>query len=241
MALVLIPPIGLDGDCWQWLRLPGVPVVRYVAPGFGRRPPSASPLSLDDLADEVATLDLPAPFDVVGVSMGSMVAQHLAVRHPGVVNSLVLACTGPSADPATSAGRATEVERTGMRGVLATTLARWFTPEALAVEPTHPGVRYAERALLDLRPEAFASGWRAIARHDVVAALGQVDVPATCVAGSTDVSAPPERVRRLAEAIPGADFVVVPGPHMLPLEQPTAFSEIIAAHLARHGCRDGDH
>jgi pimeloyl-ACP methyl ester carboxylesterase len=160
-----------------------------------------------------------------------MVAQHLAVRHPDRVRSALVACTGPSADPATMGERAAAARAHGMAGVLGTTLERWFTPAALAADPPHPGVAYGRRTLLALDPEAFAQGWETIATHDATPRLGEVRATVTCVAGAQDVSAPPSRVRAVADAVPGARFVVVDGPHVLPLEEPATFASVLREHL----------
>lgn len=234
VTLVLLPPIGLDERCWDWLDLP-VPAIRHVYPGFGRRPRDDRPADLNTWADEVAELGNGEPLDLVGISMGSMVAQHLAIRHPERVNSLLLACTGGSADRPTALARAAAAEADGMTGTLESTLQRWFTGPALAARPEHPGVGYARATLLALDPESWAAGWRAIARHDVLAELGAVIAPTTCIAGRSDQSAPPERVRRLAAAIPGARLELLDGPHMIHLENPAAFSAALAAHLDQHG------
>jgi 3-oxoadipate enol-lactonase len=236
VTLVLLPPIGLDENCWDWLDLP-VPAVRHVYPGFGRRPRNGEPADLDAWADEVAGLGNGEALDLVGISMGSMVAQHVAVRHPDRVRSLLLACTGGSADPAVALGRAAAAADGGMSGTLDSTLRRWFTAGALAARPEHPGVGYARATLLALDPASWADGWRAIARHDVLARLGVVTVPTTCVAGRSDASAPVERVRCLADAIPGARLEILDGPHMIHLENPAAFSAALAAHLDRCGLR----
>jgi 3-oxoadipate enol-lactonase len=183
------------------------------------------------LADEVAdTYD--GPLDLAGCSMGGMVGQHVAIRHPHRVRSLLMACTGASADPAAMRERAAAAESGGMEAVLATTLERWFTPAALAQRPQHPGVAYARAALLRLDPASFADGWRAIATHDARPRLGEVRARTTCVAGDADASASVARVREVADGIPRARMEVVVGPHMLPLEHPGTFGELLRAHLA---------
>jgi 3-oxoadipate enol-lactonase len=235
-TLVLLTPIGLDAGCWQWLELPaGLEVARPEHPGHGSRPRASAQFDLDQIADEVAAAH-PGPLHLVGVSLGGMIAQHLALRHPRRVSSLLLACTGPSGDAARMRARAAETEEKGMEGVLEATLERWFTPEALSREPEHPGVAYARRTLLALDPGSFADGWRAIGTHDVLDRLGEIDAPTTCLAGSADPAAPPERMRSLAEAVPGARLSAVEGgPHMLHLERPDEFSAALRRHLEEAG------
>lgn len=234
VTLVLLPPVGLDERCWDWLDLPAQ-AIRHVYPGFGRRPGNDQPADLDTWADEVAELGDGEPLDLVGISMGSMVAQHVALRHPDRVHSLLLGCTGGSADPDAALGRARAAEAGGMTAVLEATLQRWFTAGALTARPEHPGVGYARGALLALDPASWAAGWRAIAGHDVLARLGAVTVPTTCIAAREDLSAPVERVQRLAQAIPGARLEILDGPHMIHLENPAAFCTALIAHLQRHG------
>jgi 3-oxoadipate enol-lactonase len=230
VGLVLLAPIGLDAGCWDWVELPDGKVHRHEFPGFGRRPRSAEPPGLDVLADEVAA-SYPGLLDVAGVSMGGMVAQHLALRHPERVRSLLIACTGAAVDPEVMLGRAVEAEADGMEGVLDETLRRWFTPAALATEPEHPGVAYARRTLLGLDPGSFADGWRTMAGHDVRDRLGEIRSPTTCVAGSADPVGTLARIRELEERIPRARLLVREGPHILHLERPDEFASALHDHL----------
>lgn len=229
-TLVLLTPIGLDASCWNGLDLPELSIARPEHPGHGSRPRAGAPFDLDDLADEVAA-GHPGPLHVAGVSLGGMVAQHLAIRHPERVRSLLCACTGASGDPATARRRAADVEAGGMAAVLDATLRRWFTPEALEAGPEHPGVAYARRTLLGLDPGAFADAWRAIATHDARDRLAAIEAPTTCLAGTEDRAAPPARMRELADGIPRGRLVVADGPHMLHLERPEAFAAALAEHL----------
>jgi 3-oxoadipate enol-lactonase len=229
VPLVLLTPIGLDAECWDRVDLPG-PTCKHVWPGFGRRPRAARQPTMESLADEVAAA-YEGPLDVVGVSMGGMVAQHLAARHPDRVRSLLIACTGASVDRQMMLGRAEAAERDGMEGVLQTTLERWFTPAALAARPEHPGVAYATRTLLALAPASFADGWRAIAGHDARGRLGEIQAPTTCLAGSEDAASPVARTQEVADGISNSRFVVLPGPHMMHLERPVEFGAAVREHL----------
>jgi 3-oxoadipate enol-lactonase len=227
--LVLLPAIGLDAGFWERVEFPDVEVQKHEFPGFGRRPRADRLLTMVDLADDVAS-SYAGELDVVGVSMGGMVAQWLALGHPERVRSLLIACTGAAVDPATMLERARRTEELGMEGVLQTTLERWFSPAALA-DPEHPGVAYARRTLLALEPRDFADAWRAMSGHDVRERLGEIAAPATCLCGTDDVVGTPERVGELAGGVQSGRFVMRDGPHMLPLERPDELSAALRDHL----------
>jgi 3-oxoadipate enol-lactonase len=229
-TLVLLTPVGLDAGCWRWTRLPDVPAVRHEFPGHGRRPGRSPWPDLADLADEVAEM-YPGELDLAGVSMGAMVAQHCALRHPARVRSLLLACTNAAADSPAMIARAQAVERAGAAAAVATALSRWFTPAALHQRPGHPGVKYAASVLEQIDPGSFAGAWHAIARHDVRDQLAQIKAPTTCVAARGDRASPPDRMAEIARAVPGARLRVLDGPHMIHLEQPAVFSAELAGHL----------
>jgi pimeloyl-ACP methyl ester carboxylesterase len=230
-TLVLLAPIGLDAGAWDGVELGGLVTLCHELPGFGSRPRAPEQPTMASLADEVAA-SYEGPLVLVGVSMGSMVAQNVAVRHAGRVRSLVLACTGAAVDADAMRRRADEVEAQGMEAVLGETLERWFTADALAARPQHPGVAYARRTLLALDAECFADGWRAIATHDVREHLGEIAAPATCVAGRADPVGTLERVTELAEGVRDGRLVVIDGPHMILLEEPAAFAAAVLDHLA---------
>jgi 3-oxoadipate enol-lactonase len=233
-TLVLLTPIALDASCWDGVDLPPVPTRKHEFPGFGSRPRATGQPTMQSLADEVAA-GYPGPLDLVGVSMGAMVAQNVAVRHPGRVRSLVAACTGAAVDREAMTRRADEVEAKGMDGILGETLRRWFTPGALAARPPHAGVSYARATLLALDARCFADGWRAIATHDVRARLHEIDVPTTCILGASDPVGTRERVAEVAAGVRHGRLVELDGPHMIHLEQPAAFAGAIRDHLARLG------
>ena len=184
------------------------------------------------LADEVASIS-DEPLDLVGISMGGMVAEHVAIQHPHRVRSLLVACTGAFVNPAVMQERAEAAERRGMEGVVDETLERWFTAAALEAQPPHSGVELARRTLLALDRHAFADGWRAIAGHDARGRLALISAPVTCVAASDDPVGTPERVKEMADGIRGSSMVVIPGPHMIHLERPAEFGAVVADHLAR--------
>ncbi len=225
-----MPPVANDAECWQWMELPDVPVVKHVFPGTGNRPRAEQQPTMASLADEVAS-SYAGSLDLVGVSLGGMVAQHLTLRHPDRVRSLLVACTGASADPATMERRAADAEALGMAGMLDETLQRWFTPEFLVRDPQPPAVEYARTALLALDPASFADQWRAIAGHDAAGRLGEIAVPTTALAGTLDLASAVERTRAISDGVQRGRLVVLDGPHMMHLEHPRELSAALAEHL----------
>jgi pimeloyl-ACP methyl ester carboxylesterase len=229
MTTLFLHPVGLDAQVWSGIA--GDDDVALDFPGFGSAPSLAEPLSLAALADHVAGT-MTGPATVVGMSLGSMVAQHLAIRHPDRVRSLVL-CAGAAQSNAAAAKQRAELARTGgMAGILPSTLERWFTSDAL-LALHHDGVAYVRDRLLRDDPETFAAYWEAMALHHTTAELGGVAVPVTVVAAADDRSVPVAAMQRLADAVPGAVLRVIDGPHLVPLERPDEFRAVLAEHAAR--------
>lgn len=227
-------PIGNDAGAWERVAA-AAGAVKHQFPGFGRPRADAQP-TMASLADEVASVN-DGDLDLIGVSMGGMVGQHVALRHPERVRSLMVACTGAAVDPQTMQERAAAVEQGGMAAVLDSTLERWFTPAALAQQPEHPGVAYVRRTLGALDPGCFADGWRTIAGHDARARLGELRMPVSAVAGTLDAASPRARSEEIAERVQNGRLVVAEGaPHMIHLECPEQFSAIVEEHLGwAHG------
>jgi pimeloyl-ACP methyl ester carboxylesterase len=230
MTVVFMAPVGNDAGAW-WQVAAAQSATRHQFPGFGR-PRADAPPTMASLADEVAGA-YEAPLHLIGVSMGGMVALNVAVRHPDQVGSVLVACTGAAVDPAVMHERARAAVSEGMEGVLDTTLERWFTSEALAQTPAHPGVQYVRATLRELDPSSFADGWRAIATHDVRERLAELPMPITAAAGSLDQASPLARSEEIADRVPGGRLVVMDGaPHMAHLECPDRLSEVVDDHLA---------
>lgn len=227
MTVLFLHPVGLDADAARWLDVPD-DVRAATFPGHGDRFRARPGLRLADLADEIAGWTR-GPLDVVGASLGGMVALHFALNHPGRVRSLVLACTTAAGDPQVMSERADATEIRGSRGMLDETLRRWFTGAALASEPE--AVRYARQRLTTMDAGALADTWRAIAGHDVRKRLPEITVPVTCIAGLTDVSCPLPVMTELADGLPNARLVTMDAPHMAFLEKPPEFGELVRAHL----------
>lgn len=228
MPVVYLHPIGLDAQLWRDVAGPDDVALSF--PGFGDTPldgPPTFPALADFVADSVAE-----PADLVGVSLGSMVAQHTALLRPEKVRSVVLACGGVAGNAEASRQRARDTREDGMAGVLETTLQRWFTPEALEARE-HPGVEYTRKRLLTDDPAVFAAYWEMMAEHDLRERIGRLRVPVTVLAAAGDRAVPVDVMRGVAGLIDGAVFEVIDGPHIVPLENPAGFTDVVRRHLNR--------
>lgn len=230
MTLLFLHPVGLDARCVQFLSLPTALAPTF--PGHGDRRRARSGLTLGDMADEVVGWTT-GPLDVVGASLGGMVALHLALDHPERVRSLVLSCTTAYGNADVMLPRAEQTEARGADGMLDDTLTRWFRPEVLSATPAEPTVDYARECLLGMDTGALADTWRAVGAHDVVARLGEIDVPTTCIAGTHDMSTPPDVMADLAARLPNAQLREIEAAHMAHLERPREFSDLVGRHLDR--------
>ena len=111
-------------------------------------------------------------------------------------------------------------------------LPRLVAPNAAARRPRV--VESLRRMMLATDPRAIAAALRGMAaRPDSTPLLSAIRVPTLVMVGEHDAISPPSEMRRMAEAIPGAKFVVIPDAgHMAPMENPQAVSEAIANFVA---------
>ncbi|HSB56077.1 MAG TPA: alpha/beta fold hydrolase, partial [Gemmatimonadales bacterium] len=205
-------------------------VLRVDLRGHGRSDVPPPPYTLAGFADDVHALlrELRlAPAHVVGLSLGGMVAQVLALDHPDAVRSLVLAdtvSTLPAEARPVMIERGEAAKRGGMAAITDATLARWFTPGFMGSDVV---ARCRQRLLSD-PVTGWAAAWRAISELDIESRLPEIRVPTLVITGEADVASPVARAQAMAARIPGARLEIVPGaPHMAPLERPDVFNAAV--------------
>jgi 3-oxoadipate enol-lactonase len=209
-------------------------VIVYDHRGHGGSPAPPGPYTLDELAaDVVALLD---EWEVerahfVGLSLGGMVAQHIASHDRDRVDRLVLLCTAAHYDdPASWRERAAVVREGGTEQVADVSLQRWLTADYRREHPSE--VQRWRRAIVGVDPEGYAGCCEAIAAMDLRPDLPRIQAPTLVLAGADDPAAPPAQVRDLAASIPGAQFGVVPGAHVPTIDHPDPVNKAIRGHLA---------
>ncbi len=210
--------------------------LRYDTRGHGRSPVRDEALSIDDLADDCAGLLDALGIDkahVVGLSLGGMTAQALAVRHPDRVASLVLMATAahlPSPDSWDQ--RARTVREQGMAALVDVVMQRWFTADTVALAPER--VKPVRDRFESLDPRGYAVACLAIRDMDLRGRIGAVRVPTLVIAGEDDPATPIEMAEEIARLIPGAELTVVPeAAHLIALEQPDVVNLLLESFLTR--------
>lgn len=192
----------------------------------------------DDLADFIAALGLPSAH-VLGTSFGGALAQHLALRHPGRVRTLILVCTTPSVNLTSPAlgdllGLPPRERRHAVVDYLFTPAGRERDPDLVARNWTTLAVR---------APGADARRHAAAREHDVLGLLDAIQAPTLVIHGDEDLMAPVVGAQILAERIPDARLEFIEGGrHGIATEFPDVVSQLtrdfIAAHAAERQLAD---
>lgn len=207
----------------------------YDKRGHGLSDAPRGPYTIAGLADDlVGLLDHLGigRFALVGLSVGGMIAQAVAARHPERVARLVLCDTAARIGSAEGwDARIEAVEDKGLPSLVEGVMERWFTPAYRARETE---AMQGWRNMLTRQPaQGYAATCAAIRDADLTAATATIRVPTLCVVGDSDLSTPPDLVRGMAALIPGARFETIPAAGHIPcVEQPAALARLIAEHLA---------
>lgn len=169
----------------------------------------------------------------VGISLGGMLGQALALAATERLEKLVLADTTSGYPPEAQAAwpeRIRQIETTGLEPLVQPTLERWFTAPYRA---SHPEVAKRIGAILRATPVAGYIGCcHAIAGLDFSGRLKDIRTPTLVLVGDQDNGTPPAMARTLAAGIPGARLEIVPdAAHLSNLGQAGIFNRLLADFL----------
>ena len=239
--VVLSHALGLDLHMWDGLAAELAStreVLRYDHRGHGGSAVPAGPYSMDDLVDDAARLIREwgrGPVVWVGLSMGGMVGQGLAVRHPELIKALVLANTSskyPEAAAAVFAQRVQAVQTGGMAAIVDSVMERYFSAAFRAGQPE--AVAVARATVLRCDTAGYAACCHAVGSVDWLGRLNTITCPTLIIAGALDAGAPVAMSQAMAERIPGAELVVFEeASHLSVAEQPAQFAQVLRGFLMR--------
>ena len=235
--------LGLDLTMWDAVlpHLPeGLRIVRYDHRGHGGSDVPAPPYAMGALVrDAERLLDHLGVRDCVfvGLSMGGLVAQGLAIKRLDLVRGLVLSNTAARiGNDALWQARSATVATGGIEALADATMERWF-PRRFRAEGRHLPWR---ARLLATSPEGYRGACAAIGGTDFYTPTASLTLPTLAIAGSDDGSTPPDLVRETAELIRGAEFTLMRGSGHLPaIDAPAAFARHLTDFLYRIGHIEG--
>ena len=242
--VLLIMGLGLSSRAWD--RLPALlsqdfHVLCFDNLGTGKSARHGFVYRMRDLADDAAAVIDAAGFQsahVFGISMGGMIAQELAIRHPERMRSLALGCTFASWRRGTAPSFSTKLDLLLLNLGFADPARISRILVSAEWHAAHPRgalewLRRAERTALRYATAQVM----AVARHHTLDRLKGIRAPTLILTGTADKLVPPANSEVLARSIPGARLVRLAGAgHVFPLEREAETVRLLREHfLAAEG------
>lgn len=237
-AILFAHSIGCDLSLWdrQAETLSGrYRVIRHDARGHGRSDAPPGPYSIEQLAaDAIAVLDAAGAdrAHLCGLSLGGTLGLWMALHRPERLASLTLADT--AARLGTAEGWQARIDATevgGTASIADMSMTRFFSDRFRKSNPDV--VERFRQTLIATADQGFAGCCAVLRDCDFTASLTDIAVPTLVVCGRDDVPTPPADSALLAEAVPGAELVLLDAGHISAVEAPDAFTAAIDAHFQR--------
>ncbi|MBP1690471.1 MAG: Beta-ketoadipate enol-lactone hydrolase [Deltaproteobacteria bacterium] len=254
--LLLIMGLAADSTAWMF-QLPAFAeryrTIVFDNRGIGRSSKPAGPYTIGGMADDTAGLLAAIGVErahVVGVSMGGMIAQELALRHPERVRGLVLACTYPEPDEEIRLGRSSSIQQLGgtvgadgtaqidlaavdPMMIFQTLLPKVFSPSFLQNQLPILLQLFGGALQWGFSIEAIMAQVDAVMSHQATDRLSSIKSPTLVITGDADLLIPPANSDLIASKIPGARLVKIPGgTHGFNFETPDLFNRAVLDFLA---------
>lgn len=237
-VIVFSNALGTDFRIWDGVlaALPkGVRTLRYDMRGHGLTGAPDGPYRMDQLRDDLLGLCDAlgiVQFHLVGLSVGGLVGQAVALAAPDRIARMVLCDTAHKIGPASIwEERIKAIAADGLTSVADEIMARWFPEDMLAREPD----LFAEAKAMMLRTpqQGYLGVAAAIRDTDFTLQTPTIETPTLVMVGSEDKATPPALVSRLADLMPNSELQQIAGAGHLPcLEQPIRVAELISRHCS---------
>jgi 3-oxoadipate enol-lactonase len=247
-TIVLVNGLADDLETWALqendLTAAGYQLLLFDNRGVGKTSKPAGPYSSQMMAADtkglVGHLGITG-FHLLGVSMGGMIAQEYALAYPGDLQSVTLGCTYAAPGPFCSRMFAMWADMAPVLGVpfVMRDVTLWaFTVEFFSQRPGELAEFEAAMRYLDQPLPAYLAQLATIQHHDTTSRLSQITTPTLVLAGEQDILIPVSLSRQLHQAIPGSEWVTVPGGHACVWEHPASFNTAVLDFIRRHGKGD---
>jgi (E)-2-((N-methylformamido)methylene)succinate hydrolase len=237
--VVLIHGVGADGSSWDAIAaaLSGeFRILRLDLRGHGRSGHIEGACSLDDFVRDVVDVMNAvgvARAHVVGFSLGGMIAQGLALQHPGRVDRLVLlsAVAGRTAEERERVRvRLATLREKGVTAILGASQDRWFTPEFVARNPDLVAQRM--RQLQENHAASYAAAYTVFSTSDLGERLHAIRAPTLVATGEHDQGSNTRMARFMHAEIAGSKLEILPGlRHSILVEAPELVTRLLRDFL----------
>ena len=233
--LVLLHALGTNLTIWDQVVLhlpPALRVLRFDHRGHGASDAPPAPYTMGALIrDAERLMDHFALRDavVVGLSLGGLVAQGLAVKRLDLVRAMVLSNTAAKiGTPELWAGRIAEVRKDGFTVYAEGAMQRMFGRNHAQIA----GLDRVRAMLIQTPVEGWTGCAAAIAGADFYTPTASLGLPTLAIAGANDGTTPPDLVRETADLIKGSRFEIIRGAGHLPMvEKPEVYAGLLTDFL----------
>ncbi len=229
--IVLIHEMGGTLESWDEVVLPlseFASVLRYDQRGVGLSEKVPGPVTVEQLADDLASLlealSIREPVAVVGNAVGASVAAAFAALHPDRVAALVMLAPATSMSAERREAALRRIEATERHGVRA----------AFADGSSDVPVRFATLRLAS-DPMGLCAIWRMLVELDMTLLLPRIACPTLVAHAARDTSRSEQDIARVAEMIPGARMTSINTTHYMALETPRLVCRTVISFLEECG------
>jgi 3-oxoadipate enol-lactonase len=237
--VVFANSLGTDLRLWDAVLplLPdGLRLIRYDKRGHGLSSAPPAPYSMGALVrDAELLLDHLKVRDClfVGLSIGGMIAQGLAVKRMDLVRAMVLSNTAAKIGTAEMwSDRIAAIEAGGIESLADPVMERWFSKSFRA----SPDLALWRNMLVRQPTVGYVGCSAAISGTDFMTPTSGLRLPTLGIAGDQDGSTPPDLVRETVDLVPGSQFHLIRGAGHLPcVENPVEYAEVLTRFLRETG------
>lgn len=242
VPVVFANSLGTNLRMWDPI-LPLLParlrLIRYDKRGHGQSDVPDGPYTMGQLvSDAAAVCDAAKVRDAlfVGLSVGGMIAQGLAVKRPDLIRAVVLSNTAAKiGNPAMWQDRIDQINTDGLPAMADQIMQRWFSRDFYGTDAVAPW-----QAMLSATPKpGYLGVSSAISGTDFYTSTSSLRIPALGIAGAEDGSTPPDLVRETTDLIPGSQFALIRRAGHLPcVEKPHEYADILTQFMQDIGHLD---
>ena len=233
--------LALDQSLWSYqvrALAERFALLRYDLRGHGASEKLVASLAVDAQVDDAVGLLKHLSMSrvhFVGLSLGGMIGQAIAIRYPGFLASLTLVDTASEVPPENKPIWERRIQAAlahGINELVEPTMERWFTAP---FRPSHPQVvEWARGLVRSTRLDSYVAGARAIAEFNVTDQLHRITTPTLIVVGESDMTTPVHSAELMHRLIKGSEMhVLAPAAHLSNVEQASQFNAVLLGLLDR--------